>query len=489
MKWNGPSNSLVAADPCADNHQLAEATHRLSRKFEFPDDHIRVNDLEVIPASPHQSFVQPAGTRDLSNPVHFRVSPPVQDDLSQLQHWLAGFGHKSLNTFRSYRTEAMRFRLFLKCMYPERLGTEAERYLMRDATETDVMLYEAVLAQSSYAGAAAPRVSPATELLSSLQLESALVSGPFHRTKAREALPKNPFARASSQSSINLSLTILRAMYEAWREPPAQHMQPYVMFNPASRPSKQMPRAAVQSDRHIPKEVLTAMAQHNLRALEEAHADAHLFPDSASHRARVDKLERRQWIFTVLFGLWVRRQEAVSLKMNSFSQDFNGDWSVTVFRKGRKEQSIPISEWVLGGLKRYRQHLGFEATPKANDTRPAILRLEGRETTERNLTAETLYLEIKQLATEVSDEIALGRLMPDVTPAQREQAVTMLKSFSPHWFRHTGATLSINSGAMSLENASKFLGHSSVSITAAIYHHQDDAALRSGIDALSHLVN
>lgn len=424
--------------------------------------------------------------RQLIDPVRVQVQAQIQDDLSQLQHWLAGFGHKSLNTFRSYRAEALRFRLFLKCAHPERMGTDAERYLLRDATETDVMLYEAVLGQTSFGGAAAPRIQPNNELLSSLQLETQLISGPFYGLKRgpSEKLPKNPFARAASQSSINLSLTILRAMYEAWREPPAQHMQPYVSFNPANRPRKQQPRTSIQADRHVPKEILVAMARHNEECTRAALAAMQAEPEVSVHKARADKLVRRQWIFTLLFGLWLRRQEAVSLKMNAFAQDFNGDWTVRVLRKGRKEQSIPVSGWVIEGLRRYRLHFGMDELPRASDTRPAIMRLEAREESERNLTAETLYQEIKQMAADLSDEISLGRVLTELTEAQREQALSMLGNFSPHWFRHTGATLSINSGALSMENASKFLGHSSIGITAAIYHHQDDGELRRGIDAL-----
>ena len=349
------------------------------------------------------------------------------------------------------------------------------------------MLYEAVLAQSSFGSTPAPRLNPSADLLSALQLETALVSGAFSHTKSlgTEKLPANPFARALSQSSINLSLTILKAMYEAWREPPAQHLAPYVMFNPAKRPRQQQPRGSIQADRHVPKEVLMAMAQFSQRCLEEAHIDVKLHPDSAAHRLRLDRLERRQWIFTMLFGLWVRRQEAVNLKMSSFTQDFQGAWSVTVVRKGRKEQSVPVSDWVMQGLQRYRRHLGMEPLPRPADTHPAIMRIEGKDKPDKNLTAETLYQEIKMMAREVAEEISHGSLMSDFSEGQRQQAVNMLMSFSPHWFRHTGATLSINSGAMSMENASKFLGHSSIHITAAIYHHQDDAALRNGIDALS----
>jgi integrase len=67
---------------------------------------------------------------------------------------------------------------------------------------------------------------------------------------------------------------------------------------------------------------------------------------------------------------------------------------------------------------------------------------------------------------------------------QRELVAKRLDEISPHWFRHSGASIAINSGAMSLDNASKMLGHSSPTITAEMYYHPDEAQIEEGMQQL-----
>lgn len=386
----------------------------------------------------------------------------VNDDYA-LNHWLAVFSNR-VQTYRSYAAESLRFRIFLECVHPERAATEDGMWLLRDATEADVRLYEAVL---SGVGSGIPQIVVPDHVL-----------GRYKNPK--KGVVKQPFEKLLKRASVNLALSILNTMYEHWRLPLAQGKMPYVLSNPVARVKKATTRGKSQAGRSIPIEAISAMRQ----SIDATIEDIKKRGDSDAGFL-LAKYERRRWILALLFGLWGRREEIVGLRMGAFVKDFDG-WKVTLMRKGQKEQDLPVAGWVIESLKRYRVSLGLSELPSVGDAQPAIQRIRTRKglSSSTTVTAELLYQEVKELASETAEEISFRRLLPDLDEETRVLLIDRLSKFSPHWFRHTGATVGINTGAMSLLNASKFLGHGSTSITASMYHHVDDDQIRSGIDSV-----
>jgi len=88
---------------------------------------------------------------------------------------------------------------------------------------------------------------------------------------------------------------------------------------------------------------------------------------------------------------------------------------------------------------------------------------------------------VKWIAIKTMELLGSGELMPEIDPLQRSIAASTLSRISPHWFRHAGASIAIESGAMSLDNASKVLGHSSSVVTASMYYHPDEKLMAEGL--------
>jgi integrase len=97
-------------------------------------------------------------------------------------------------------------------------------------------------------------------------------------------------------------------------------------------------------------------------------------------------------------------------------------------------------------------------------------------------------LQIKALAYATANEIDASMLLEDITSEDRERIAGTLRRCSPHWFRHTGPTIAINTGLMSLTNASQLLGHTSTATTTAMYHHADEKQTREGMEAMGRMI-
>lgn len=384
------------------------------------------------------------------------ATPHALGDTEVLRKWLSVFDIKSPATARHYRTQTSKYRMFLQLLHPD-WPTDSH---LRLATEQDVTLYELALSRK-----VKPNGPPPPDLR--LNDEEMRYYG----------LTKQPFVKALKKSSVNQSLTVLNALYEYLITPNEGMKQQYVTFNPLKRVRKSENRASNQVDRVIPLEGIQAMHYYVNIAIECAK--------EARDSKAVIGYERKLWMFTLLFGLWGRREELCQLSMGDFHQTHKTMWKVKLLRKGNFNTKIPAANWVIAGLRRYRASVGLPAAWADGDTTPAILgiRTQSGRAGLKHISAQTIYTEIKALADETATELEAG-MMSALSPEVRKMLITRLKICSPHWFRHSGPTIAINSGAISIENASKFLGHSSVAVTSGMYYHADENQTQDGMNAL-----
>jgi len=397
----------------------------------------------------------PAPAHPLARPAPAHP-PGALGDSQVLALWLGIFDLKSPATARHYRTQAGKFVLFLQLLHPD----WAPETHLQQASEQDVAFYEIALLRKPLPGGALLDLTLPEQALAALGLQA------------------QPFGAALKKSSVNQALSVLNALYEFLRTPNGVMTWPYVSVNPVRRVRKSDSRANRQTDRHLPLEGIQAMND----CLRAAIAHARQGADAKA----LARHERRLWIFTLLFGLWGRREEISKLSMGDFRQLHDGSWKVRLQRKGGRQEEVPAAEWVVRGLRQYRASLGLPMGWQLDDPAPAVqgLRLAGGRSGTRHVTAQTLYLEIKALASETAEEVACGVLLPGHAPERRTLLAERLARCSPHWFRHSGPTIAINSGAMSVENASKMLGHASLATTTQMYYHADEQQTRSGLEAL-----
>lgn len=376
-------------------------------------------------------------------------------DDQALQAWLSIFDLKNRATARHYRTQTNKFRLFLRLLHPDWL----ENMHIKLASERDVALYEMALSPL-----------PASKKLDLHVAESDLIRWGFNPDI-------QPFGKPLKQSSINQALSVLSSLYEFLRMPNGAMQEAYVSINPVRRVRKIQVRAVRQTDRHIPVDVVQAMNTFLHESITRAKRNGIMLDQQ--------KYERRLWIFTLLFGLWGRREEVSRLVMGDFFLQ-NDEWKVKLLRKGGKTQEVPVARWVIDGLHRYRKFLGLEKSWSRQDTSPVIQRLYRTERDRDSIPVnpQLLYREVKAIAIETAEQISLGWLLEDYSDERRESLCERLIQCSPHWFRHSGPTIAINSGNMSVENASKMLGHSSLDTTTQMYHHADEKKTRDGLDLL-----
>jgi len=394
------------------------------------------------------------------------------DDSQALSGWLTFVDHRNAQTFRSYKAEALRFRIFLETLHGKD-STRSQAHLMRDASEADIMLYEAVLRGRFKNGKDAPLVVVPREVMLRYDRERQ----PFVTEQESGGLIQ-PSPVGLKASTVNQALTILHALYQYWMRPDPQTKSAYVGANPVKRIKSASNRMQRQTSRNFPLEAITAMMA-SLDLQREA-----LVPEDERTGIKLSQLERRRWVVAMFFGLWGRRAELAQLKMGDFKHN-GARWSVHVNRKGGKEQDLPVAPWVVQELARYRKSLGLSPLPDPDDESPAIARLRARsEGEDKPVHADTLYREITAVARDAAAALREVLVLPEMDPVQRELVANRLDAVSPHWFRHSGASIAINSGAMSLENASKMLGHSSPTITAEMYYHPDEAQIEEGMQQL-----
>lgn len=389
------------------------------------------------------------------------VAPANQefDDRAALSAWLAIFDIKSPATAASYRSQTRKFSMFLNLLHPERPSNRQ----LQLASEQDVAAYEAALIHRAHSSVGMPVLRLSADQMLQYQLR------------------RQPFENPLKRSSANQAIAVIHAMYDFMRTPNAAMRQPYVVFNPARRVLKAGNRTPRKIDRILPLEAVQAMREYLLQTIKIAQATDEL---KAWRQA-----ERKLWMHTLLFGLWSRREETVNLNMGDFTQADGRSWKVRLLRKGQQEQEIVVPNWVIEGLRRYRTSMGMPPQWAPGETTPALLDVRhepGRLA--RPLSAHTLYMQMKELAKDTADEIRAGIMLQELEQPEREHIINTLERCSPHWFRHTGPTIAINNGKMSLTDASSFLGHKTTATTTMMYHHADDKQTRDGLEEMGRMI-
>ena len=375
-------------------------------------------------------------------------------DADALKAWMQPYAKRNSHTYRSYRFQAFRFRMFLEAAYG------AMPNLLQLAREEDVMAYQDALQRLPDC-----EFDPSPELLRSYGFGGRQV----------------PFEVPLSRSSLGQCLSVLHAMYEFMRKPQIATGVPYVMANPVTRVRRSVSWAQLQVDRYLPLEALRAMRAQLQAEYEEA--------DSREHQLRN---ARTELILVLLFTLWLRREEAVLLRERNFVSSMEG-WSLKFQRKGGKEGMLPVPDTVMEALKRYRTSMGLPALPGPVSA-PVLRPLSG--VVSKTLDPVTLYRDIKSLALRTRDALQARvlDLVEDepVSEAMREHRLQVvcekLERCSPHWLRHSGATHAINQELMTLETVSKALDHESPALTASMYLHADESSIRKGSEALGGLL-
>lgn len=417
-------------------------------------------------------------------PIQATANHPVEvlaehdDDASALAAWLHSLAgvHASTNTFDTYSFEAARWRAFLELRH----GPSAT--LLAMATETDAMDYLRALQGEPVAGRQAGRMSKPKEKPETKAKKP---------KKKREPRPLPYFTKPLQLRSARTCIARLMSLY-AWlldkNNFPKTH-RAYLEHNPFHNLAKRELRGVVQLQvkRLFPERALVAMLETAQRDCDAHAGDVPELSSGAARRTRL-RAERTRWILILLFVAWLRRDELVRLRMNDFHQEhLEGKWTLQTLGKGNKPRTIPLPSLIVAALARYREAMGLPALPEPDDPLPAVLPIPrgkaagGTEATA--LSVDVIYTAVKAIARKAAETLEASDPVEAKRPgSDLSMTIRTLRSLSPHWFRHSGATTALNRG-MPLQEASKLLGHASPATTANMYHHLDDEAVRDRLEA------
>lgn len=159
----------------------------------------------------------------------------------------------------------------------------------------------------------------------------------------------------------------------------------------------------------------------------------------------LDQLKRRlrdYLIGAMLVLTGLRVTELAAISWEDFFEDVGGNIGLTVQGKGGKTRKVKIREDLWELIRRYREQQQRGTEIDRSDESPLFLNRSRKRLSDRY---------IRKIITEAGKRAGIR------------------KEISPHWLRHTSATLALMGGA-NLEQVKETLGHASILTTQRYLH-------------------
>lgn len=343
----------------------------------------------------------------------------AQDDLAAIRTWLDEFDD-SPETFRSYRKEVERFYNWVlwTCNKP-----------LSSVTRNDLLDYEHFMA------------SP---------FPAELWCG--KRNRRRNTSDWRPFEGPLQPKSRALAMTIIGALFSYLVD------VRYLSGNPcaARRRKKRDVKKGKEPQKHIPRPTLQKMIE-----MLEHEADS----TPIEHFRMRARFERMLFVVRFMVNTGVRRDEMANLQMSDVFSMYNHEsdtyyWYLRVLGKGDKSREVALNNSARDALNRYRHFYNASDNYRGNHS-PMLLPLANKssESQTEAMSDQMVYNIVKE---------ALAVAAAELQATSPEDA-GILQCATPHWFRHTFATLCLQQGA-DIKLVQEQLGHESID-TTAIYQH------------------
>jgi integrase/recombinase XerD len=358
-------------------------------------------------------------------------------DEAAIWTWLEEFNDSS-STFRAYRKEAERFYNWLRI---------ARQKALNEVVREDFSAYEAFMTDPQpHHLWCAPR---------------------SHRRIGGDGPTKwRPFEGALSPRSRAHALTVLGSLFVFLVD------AGYLGANPLSL-RRRKKRDIDTTDDSAPKHIPLPILQKMLTVLTQRCNEAAALPPTDRH-AR----ERMLFVSRILANTGLRREELGAARMSDIFMERNPRtgqdcWYMRVVGKGKKARTIAFNDAARHACQRYRLACGADTHYRGNARHVLIpLRYNPKSQT-KPMTGQSVYVIVKDAL-----EIAASTLT-----ASSDADAELLRAATPHWFRHTFATIALNAGHP-LKLVQAQLGHESIE-TTAIYQHAELFAMFETFDTIS----
>lgn len=327
------------------------------------------------------------------------------------------------------------------------------------AIEAWLRLHEALATKRSYRKEAERLVLWAiveqNKPLSSLNTEDAIAYRAFLRSPipalrwigpscSRQSPAWRPFSGKLSARSVAYSLTVISTLFR-WLI-----AQQYVLANPFAgvKVRGAVREAAIDTSRGFTNFEWTLL-RGDANFLETTSG----WSEDAATRA----------CFLLDFGLMtgLRASELVGAKLGDISTDADGNRWLRVVGKGKKSAKVALPILAYDALCRYLLARKLPITERAWDPKTSIVGVVG-EDDGNGISIGRLWAILKRCFTDLAARFA------DDQPTLAQK----LRSASPHWMRHTHATLLLEAGG-DLASVRDNLRHASIA-TTSIYLDADD---------------
>ena len=249
-----------------------------------------------------------------------------------------------------------------------------------------------------------------------------------------------PFREKLSQSSINFNIQLLRLLFNDLIE------SEYLIKSPIS--SKIKPSSVV-TNRPIEK-FLTITEFRDIYSYinQLSEEDA----DDANFKVRME------WVLFLLIYTAGRRTEIANAKMGDLFLKNDRLW-LKVIGKGNKYGELAIVPNLEEAINKYRAFYGLPTIRSRVDLEmdiPLVIRIKCDDGF-LGIHNATIWHNIKKVC------LGLAEITTNKAFAKK------LKKVSPHWFRHTSATLQVDAG-IDIRIVQQFMRHQSIETTMKYQH-------------------
>jgi integrase/recombinase XerD len=351
----------------------------------------------------------------------------ARSDIAAIREWLAEY---TGNTLRGYSREIERF--YRWCIFKGQKPISS-------VTHTDIVAYERFMA------------APDPDWCAKR-----------YTKRTHEAW--RPFEGPLDPRSRKLAMTIIGACFE-WLT-----RAEYLGRNPTKlrrrRNTEVAKKQSTVEQHHIPRPTLARM-------IAVLQTQAQSIPiQNTRDRAR---FERMLFVTRLLGNTGLRREEAVAAVLKDVFpriDPITGEtgWYISVLGKGNKFRNVVFTDVVRTALDRYRTfNQGLAPFFKVPDDAPLILRLGGYQDSRKKAGSEDLLRSaLSESALYAIVEEALAIAANELRQTYPEDA-SLLDQATPHWFRHSFATNSLDAG-IDIKVLQDQLGHENIATTAEYLH-------------------
>jgi site-specific recombinase XerD len=366
----------------------------------------------------------------------------VGDDIAAIADWLS-LANDVPTTYRSYRKEAERFYVWLVYVAQKDLGS---------FVRSDIDAYREFVA------------NPPEQWCRP-------------RWKRREPGSLGFFEGALSPTSQAVALSIVGGLFSHLAAGNYLLRNPFAITRIRRRKAQQQAASMATVDvehlkgRFLPEKAVGIMLEVlERRAIEQA---------AESRKARA-YAERELFVVRFLLNTGLRRVELANALMGHIrvERDLSDNRDVhvmSVLGKGSVPRTIAINSVAHQALQRYRASVSA-STGYFGNASPILLPVTGKQSKVANLGEDLVYSIVKS-ALEHTREAYARTIDPD------PETLVRLRTASPHWFRHSFATM-LNNRGVPLTDVKELLGHGSIE-TTMVYTHTVNLQLVRSVERLT----